>query len=519
MTLSNLRIKTRLRAGFFIVLAFSLLLALVAWTQLQKIGSIVADINDSWMVSVVDLNEIRDVVSEVRRSELRYVIHTTDAQRDAEDKLREATWKRMEAPTRRYEATGISGPQEQAIYDEFKVALQAYQAGWPRLRALARGGADKRDEAQALALGESQATFLGVKTRLAKDLDFNVVGAAKMKTTSEEALVDAKRMITATLAAILILGSLFAVWIGRSITLPLLRAMGWARTIASGDLSTVPTATTRDETGQLLSALGDMQATLRRMIEGIRASADEVSSASTQIAVGNNDLSARTEQQASSLQQTAASVEQLSSSVVSSEGSAREAQALAGTAMQIASAGGAAVGRVSGTMDQISSSSKKMADIIGVIDGIAFQTNILALNAAVEAARAGEQGRGFAVVASEVRTLAQRSAQAAREIKSLIQESVERVGEGDALVADASATMVKIVDAVETVTRRIAEISTAATEQSGGIQQVREAVTLLDQATQQNAALVEESAAASESLKSQALQLAGSVAAFRLQAA
>jgi methyl-accepting chemotaxis protein len=244
--------------------------------------------------------------------------------------------------------------------------------------------------------------------------------------------------------------------------------------------------------------------------------ADGISTASTQIATGNQDLSARTEQAASSLQQSAASMEQLTGTVRQSAESASQAAQLASSAAQVAQRGGQVVSEVVSTMDQINASSKKIADIIGVIDGIAFQTNILALNAAVEAARAGEQGRGFAVVASEVRSLAQRSAEAAREIKGLIGQSVDKVEAGSRLVQDAGSTMDEIVVSVKRVTDMISEISAASGEQSQGIGQVNVAVSQLDQMTQQNAALVEESAAAAESLKDQALRLSGIIGTFRL---
>jgi methyl-accepting chemotaxis protein len=293
-------------------------------------------------------------------------------------------------------------------------------------------------------------------------------------------------------------------------------ARGALRRIADGDLSTDASATSDQ------GLMGELQRTrqrLRTLVDQVRTSTDSISTASVQIASGNQDLSARTEQTASNLQQTASSMEELTGTVKQSADSARQANQLAASAAEVAQRGGSVVSQVVATMDEITASSKKIADIIGVIDGIAFQTNILALNAAVEAARAGEQGRGFAVVASEVRSLAQRSAEAAREIKGLIGASVERVETGSKLVADAGSTMHEIVASVQRVSDIIGEITAAAAEQSDGIGQVNTAVTQLDQMTQQNAALVEESAAAAESLKDQANRLAQLVAAFRLGAA
>jgi methyl-accepting chemotaxis protein len=288
--------------------------------------------------------------------------------------------------------------------------------------------------------------------------------------------------------------------------------------VASGDLSSHIHSRHHDETGQLLAALKRMNESLVDMVGRVRNASDSIATGSTQIATGNADLSQRTEEQASNLQQTAASMEELTATVKHNADTARQAEQLATSASTVAEQGGTMVGQVVSTMGDISASSKKIADIIGVIDGIAFQTNILALNAAVEAARAGEQGRGFAVVAGEVRALAQRSAQAAKEIKTLIAESVEKVDNGTRLVGDAGQTMEDIVAQVKRVSDLIGEISHSSIEQSTGIGQIGQAVTQLDQVTQQNAALVEESAAAAESLKHQAGQLAELVAVFKLAA-
>jgi methyl-accepting chemotaxis protein len=271
-----------------------------------------------------------------------------------------------------------------------------------------------------------------------------------------------------------------------------------------------------NEMSQLLSALKDMQRSLVQLVSSVRTSSDGVSSASSEIAQGNHDLSARTESQASALEETSASMEELSSTVSQNADSARQANQLALTASSVAIRGGEVVSQVVDTMKGINESSRKIADIIGVIDGIAFQTNILALNAAVEAARAGDQGRGFAVVASEVRSLAGRSAEAAKEIKSLIGASVERVEFGTSLVDQAGSTMTEVVGAIRRVTDIMAEISTASSEQASGVAQVGEAVTQMDEVTQQNAALVEQMAAAASSLKSQAEDLVGVVASFKI---
>jgi methyl-accepting chemotaxis protein len=325
----------------------------------------------------------------------------------------------------------------------------------------------------------------------------------------------------ATLVAALVGGafSLFViVLVSRAIARPVQRAATLLDQIADGqgDLTRRMEVESNDEIGQLASAFNRFVSSLSELVRQVRASGESIATGSSEIAVGNADLSQRTEEQASNLQQTAASMEQLTATVKQNADTALVATQLASTATEAAVHGGVVMGQVVQTMDAITASSKKVVDIIGVIDGIAFQTNILALNAAVEAARAGEQGRGFAVVASEVRSLAQRSAAAAREIKSLIGDSVTNVENGTRLVADAGQTMGDIVNQVKRVNDMIGEISSASTEQSTGIGQIGDAVAQLDQVTQQNAALVEESAAAAESLKQQAAQLARVVGTFKL---
>jgi len=302
----------------------------------------------------------------------------------------------------------------------------------------------------------------------------------------------------------------------RSMTGPLSQAVALSRAVAQGDLSGAPVPHGTNEVGQLLEALLQMRAQLTQVVREVRSGSESVAAASVQIAQGNTDLSARTESQASALEETAASMEQLNSTVRQNADSARQASQLADSASTVAVQGGEVVAQVVDTMQDINASSQKIADIIGVIDSIAFQTNILALNAAVEAARAGEQGRGFAVVASEVRSLAGRSASAAREIKQLISASVERVEQGTALVDRAGSTMNEVVAAIRRVTDIVGEISNASHEQSLGVAQVGEAVTQMDQVTQQNAALVEEMAAAAGSLKGQAQELVHLVSVFRL---
>jgi methyl-accepting chemotaxis protein len=326
----------------------------------------------------------------------------------------------------------------------------------------------------------------------------------------------ARRSLIVLAVVGLVVSIVLGMMLARSITTPLKRAVSLARQVASGDLTTEIRAESRDEVGDLLDALKTMSTSLRKTVTEVRTGTENIVTASRQISSGNLDLSSRTEEQASSLEETASSMEELTSTVRQNSDNAREANVLAKNASQIAAHGGQVVSQVVSTMASINASSKKIGDIIAVIDGIAFQTNILALNAAVEAARAGEQGRGFAVVASEVRNLAQRSAAAAKEIRGLIIDSVQKVDAGERLVGEAGATMQEIVQGIGRVTDIMAEIASASAEQSTGIEQVNEAITQMDGVTQQNAALVEEAAAASAALQEQATTLAQLVSVFNL---
>jgi methyl-accepting chemotaxis protein len=366
------------------------------------------------------------------------------------------------------------------------------------------------------AMQGADATFASVSTALGGLV-------AKMETASSQTMDAASAHSTRTSALLGLLGLLtcaaavgVAWWLQRKVVEDLRRAVGVATEVAGGNLCANAQTDRRDEVGDLMRSLGAMTHQLSSSLRTVMQSSDSIQVASAEIATGNQDLSTRTEQTASNLQRAASSMDQLTGTVKQSADSARQANQLASSAAEVASRGGNVVAQVVTTMDEINASSKKIADIISVIDGIAFQTNILALNAAVEAARAGEQGRGFAVVAAEVRSLAQRSAQAAKEIKNLIGASVDRVEAGSRLVADAGATMSEIVSSVQRVSDIIGEITSAAAEQSDGISQVNTSVVELDQMTQQNAALVEESAAAAEGLKEQATRLAQVVSSFKL---
>ena len=402
--------------------------------------------------------------------------------------------------------------EEVAAFREQQIPIQA------RIVSLASS-----DQAAAIAAISQDETpvWRNIRTRL---MDFTKAKQAAVEQTKAEMAAFSKRMLMLSLVLVLValaVASAIVFWLVRHIMKQLggepAYAVDVARAISEGDFSR-SVALERDDTSSLLYAINAMRQNLTGMVGDIRNSAETIATASSQIATGNLDLSSRTEQQASSLEETASSMEELTSTVKQNAENARQANQLVGSTADVAVKGGQVVGQVIDTMSSIKESSRKIADIIGVIDGIAFQTNILALNAAVEAARAGEQGRGFAVVASEVRNLAQRSASAAKEIKGLIEDSVGKVDAGGKLVDEAGVAMDEIVSSVKRVTDIMSEIAAASQEQSSGIEQVNQAITQMDDVTQQNAALVEEAAAAAESLQDQATKLAEAVSVFKLEA-
>ncbi len=409
----------------------------------------------------------------------------------------------------------MTTPEERRLFETLSTARGGYLRTRDAVSAAKKAGdADKAREVfdrefqpAAAAFQDAIQTIVQHKRKLLDDA----------ATRAAEANANARLGLMLFSLAALALGAWLVFALARSITVPLRRAGEVADAIAHFDLSQPVPAGARDETGQLLDSLGRMREELLKLIGDVRGSAESIGTASAEIATGNQDLSARTEQTASNLQEVAASMTQLTGTVRQTADAAQTANQLSASATASAQRGGQVMGQVVSTMSEISDSSRRIADIIGTIDGIAFQTNILALNAAVEAARAGEQGRGFAVVAGEVRTLASRSAEAAREIKSLIGVSVDRVESGSRLVQDAGGAMGEIVASVQRVADIIGEISAAAREQSDGIHQVNAAVGQLDQMTQQNAALVEEAAAAAESLREQSGRLAEAVSVFRLR--
>ena len=407
---------------------------------------------------------------------------------------------------------GLGAAESQGLNELRNAFKQYYDSRGTWFKLVGEGKAEEAADWRA-----KTTTPFGAATVKALTQQFELQRAAtRQQVVKAEAAASRVRMIAGLTLLLLLIPAASIWWTTNRVSGRLDEAVNIAQAVAGGDLGSHIEVTGSDETSRLLAALKVMNENLHTIVRQVRAGSESITSGSAEIAGGNADLSQRTEEQASSLQQTAASMSQLAGTVRNSADTARQAAALADSASLVAVKGGEVVGQVVSTMEEISSSSKKIGDIIGVIDSIAFQTNILALNAAVEAARAGEQGRGFSVVASEVRALAQRSAAAAKEIKTLIGASVEKVASGSQLVNDAGRTMGDIVQQVRRVTDLISEISAASSEQTSGIEQVSQAVHLLDQVTQQNASLVEQAAAASESLRSRAGQLAGVVATFRL---
>ncbi len=449
----------------------------------------------------------------MQRSELQLVLErSADGRRRQQERFDEALAAYRKA-TGLYVETLLTDDKDKANMETLAVKAAAYLALNRRLVDLS----DESERASLLVESAAAADAVRIALQTADHYNYEIAGRAEVEAQASYDQAWIEMLASASIS--LALGVLLAWRITRSVVRPTREATEVARRVAGGDLGSRIHIEGRDEPAELLTALRDMQVNLCTIVATVRGNAEGVATASAQIAQGNQDLSSRTEQQASALQQTAASMEQLGGTVKSNADNASQADRLAHGASEVAQRGGEVVAQVVDTMRGIDDASKKIVNIIGVIDGIAFQTNILALNAAVEAARAGEQGRGFAVVAGEVRSLAQRCAEAAKEIKSLIAASAGRVEHGVTLVSQAGTTMQEVATAIEHVTHIMGEISTASGEQSDGVVQVGAAITQMDRNTQQNAALVEESAAAAESLKTQAQRLVDAVAVFRLAAA
>jgi methyl-accepting chemotaxis protein len=517
MGIGNWKIGTRLAGGLGLSLVFMVGMSVVGIGNLGKLNSGTDDLAADKVPKVIEAYEAVGGVNDIARA-MRNAMLSTDPE-TVRKELKRVDDRKVEIAARLDKLTTLISDDEDAESKaKLKAVLEARQRYEVVQSAFVAKSADvsKRDENVVYLLTtvrKEQTAYLNSLTDLVK---YQTEAVNKAATDAHAAYLSARTMMIALTVIASILAAVVVYWITRSITSPLNRAVGVAEAVAGGDLTQHIECDSADETGQLLRALKNMNESLARTVGRVRSGSDTISTASSEIASGNLDLSSRTEQQASSLEETASSMEELTSTVTQNAENARQASLLVVSASEFATKGGKVVGEVVNTMGAIKESSNKIVDIIGVIDGIAFQTNILALNAAVEAARAGEQGRGFAVVASEVRNLAQRSAAAAKEIKALIGQSVETVDTGARLVDEAGATMEGIVKAVRQVADIMTEISAASQEQSSGIAQVNQAIVSIDDVTQQNAALVEEAAAAAQSMRDQAELLAEAVSVFRL---
>ncbi|CDG82184.1 methyl-accepting chemotaxis protein [Janthinobacterium agaricidamnosum] len=509
-----MKIGTRLGLGFGIVVLLLVMVAAISTAYIKRMNSATEAILNDRYVKVMTAKSIQQQVDSQARYLRNAVIGGNDAAEVAAALAQvEDSVKKNNELMAQLKAM-INTAKGQELFGVMADGREAYGQARGRVVKLIQDG--KIEQAGHFLLKDllpSQAAFFGALNAM---VSFQ---HGVMKTDGDQALGDGAFAVTMTLAlsaAAALAAILIAYLMTRSITVPIGQAVKVAQTVASGDLSSNIDVQAKDETGQLLSALKEMNGKLKHIVGQVRNGTDEIATATGQIASGNLDLSSRTEQQASSLEETASAMEELTSTVKQNGDNARQANQLAISASSVAVEGGQLVSQVVETMGAINVSANKIVDIIGVIDGIAFQTNILALNAAVEAARAGEQGRGFAVVATEVRNLAHRSAGAAKEVKTLINNSLDSVNAGSRLVDQTGATMEKIVASVQRVTDIMAEISAASREQEAGIEQINIAITEMDAVTQQNAALVEEAAAAAESLQGQAGSLSQMVSIFKL---
>jgi len=488
----------------------------VGLIQASRIFGGTRELGDNWLPSVEALGKVESLANDVRRVSLRAVMSTDPADKKTLDARRDQDLSKLDAAFADY-AKLVSSPEEQALFGNIKAAWAHYLDVDSKVMQLAAAGDAGLAQARALVGGESSTAFAAAMGLIGDDIRLNHDGAMAEVVNAGSSYQSAMLLTAVLVVAALVLGVVIAVLITRSITLPIRRSVEIAETVARGDLTARIEVSGTDETAQLLGALQNMNSRLVDVVGRVLSSSESIATGSAQIAAGNTDLSQRTEEQAASLEETAASMEELTATVKQNAENARQGNALATNASEIAARGGAVVDRVVETMQEISTSSAQVAQIITVIEGIAFQTNILALNAAVEAARAGEQGRGFAVVAGEVRTLAQRSAAASKEIKDLINASVASVGSGSALVDEAGRTMREVVQSVRRVTDLMGEISAASGEQQTGIEQVNQAVVQMDEVTQQNAALVEQASAAAQSMAAQSQGLREVVSIFRLR--
>ncbi|CAN0626406.1 Methyl-accepting chemotaxis protein I [Burkholderia multivorans] len=518
-SLKNMKVRTQLLLGFAAVIALLIGLGGFSLVEISGENSHVAELRDNWLPSVRSALQMKGALSQMRLAEYRIASAATPAEvQDAEARIESSIAVHRRAAAE-YEKV-ISAPEEKAAYADIQPLMRQYLDLDQQIRSFAREG--KQADAMTLVRGQTSTIRDAIDKDIQTIVDINVTGSIREGEQANSAFSRAVAMVVGLIIAAVAMALGVALVITRGLTRQLggepRDAAALASEIAAGNLRVAVSLRSGDRSS-LMYSLNSMRNHLTTIVRGIQASSESISIAASQIAQGNTDLSQRTEEQAASLEETASSMEELNSTVRHNADNARQATALASTTSGVAQQGGEVVGRVVQTMQGISGSSARMAEIIGVIEGIAFQTNILALNAAVEAARAGEQGRGFAVVAGEVRTLAQRSAAAAKEIKEMIDDASGRVDAGAKLVEEAGSTINEVVQSVKRAADLVSEIAAASDEQSTGIGQVNTAVSQMDQVTQQNAALVEEAAAATQAMAEQAKALRQAVAVFQVDAA
>lgn len=515
MKITNLKIGVRLGLAFAVILALMASMIVIGVWRLQEVAQATVHMEEAATKERLTHQWYLGNIANAVRTAARVRSNDAEVQKQFQTEMEAQSLEITKLQNQIVELIhSDEGKKLMSVVGEKRTAYMDVRKDVFKLKA--EGNPAAEAAAKKLIETKMDPALLSYNQSVQAVVEFQQTIFLKAKAEVDELYASGRTVLIALGTMALILSAILAWLLSRSITRPLDYAVSVARTVASGDLRNKIQSSSNDETGQLLHALRDMNDGLVKSVSQVRTGIDTIATASSQIAAGNLDLSSRTEEQASSLEETASSMEELTSTVKQNADNARQANQLAVSASGVAEKGGAVVSRVVDTMEDINASAKKIVDIIGVIDGIAFQTNILALNAAVEAARAGEQGRGFAVVASEVRNLAQRSAAAAKEIKTLIGDSVDKVELGSKLVEEAGVTMDEVVQSVRHVTDIMSEIMAASQEQSAGIEQVNQAIGQMDQVTQQNAALVEEAAAAAESLNEQAAKLAEAVSVFKL---
>ncbi|MFZ6798698.1 methyl-accepting chemotaxis protein [Undibacterium sp. Di24W] len=509
----DLKIATKLIVGFVSVLFLTAFLGLFSVSQLAKVNAAADEIGNDWMPSAIEAMGMKESMSRMRSQEAQLA---TAESPDEVKKYQERTNEAIEQFKKHHTASLKYADQagEKKALDDTLSAFNDYV----QISAKIGNFAKEANTPAAVNLLRTDSSKANKKLRdMVEKITEDHISGGKLAFAESSAIYKrAQTWVVGVIIAAIIIGLVLATWLARIVSAPLKEAVEFAEAIARGDLTRTVVPSSSCETGQLIQALSDMNTSLLQVVAEVRTGTDQINAASASIASGNLDLSNRTEEQAGSLEETASSMEEITSTIKHNSDNARQANILSQSATAVAVKGGSVVSEVVATMTSINESSRKIVDIISVIDGIAFQTNILALNAAVEAARAGEQGRGFAVVASEVRSLAQRSASAAKEIKELINDSVEKVGQGSKLVDSAGSTMQEVVDSVKRVSDMISEITAAGQEQSTGIDQINTAIIQMDNVTQQNAALVEEAAAAAATLQEQAENLVKVVSVFKL---